>query len=177
MRFQFSKWLSRLFLLSVVLIQGSVILAQSQIYRVQATENQGCEPLTTQLSIEGVASDITWKISNGKELVGSKVTAAFNEAGVYSLTASFEENGHIVVVERFRIIEVYQNPQPYFEMVDDPNLGMTLYSIPNIGSRYQWYLSNGDRLDQTSYQVPIKNFKPGGYSLVLEETNSLGCSM
>ncbi len=146
--------------------------AQNSKAHIEAYNEHGCQPLTTEFSLEGADENVVWTI-NGRTLKGNYQRIEFKEAGVYNVSATYVKNGQKVTVTEERLVEVYPNPHPNFEVNASENL---LEATPTIGSNYAWYMADGTKIDNESYQLQLSNLSPGEYVIMMEETNSLGCS-
>lgn len=147
--------------------------AQKSNVIIQFSNEQGCVPLITEFSLDGVGEDVVWTIGDGMEYSGNYQRIEFDTPGVYSVSATYKINGKMETITEERLVEVYPKPRPYFDIKTGDNL---LETIPTIGSLYAWFLSDGTEISDESYQLNLSDLNPGEYVIILEETNSLGCT-
>lgn len=148
---------------------------QAQDYNVEIdfSNESGCIPLTTEFSLIGADENVVWTISNGQSYSGNYQRIQFEEPGVYSVSATFLLNGKEETITEERLIEAYPKPHPQFDFKTGEN---SLETIPTIGSLYAWYLEDGTLISDETYQLHLTDMNPGEYVIILEETNSLGCT-
>jgi hypothetical protein len=160
-------------MVGLLVFDAFIAFAQHSNALIQFSNEQGCLPLTAEFSLDGVGEDVVWTMSDGSKYSGNYQQIVFDLPGVYSVSATYFINGKEETITEERLVEVYPKPTPYFDLKTGENM---LETIPTIGSLYTWFLEDGTEISNESYWLNLSALNPGEYVILLEETNSLGCT-
>ncbi|MGB3154408.1 MAG: PKD domain-containing protein [Chitinophagaceae bacterium] len=168
----------------VMVLSGTVVLAQTPVANFTASPISGCSPLIINLQdlSSGNPTSWAWDFGNGNTSTLQNPTAAYFTPGSYTVSLTVTNLNGSNTLTRSQYITVYENPVVNFTSNTTSGcfplpVQFSDLSTPGTGNTnvsWQWDFGNGVT---STLQNPLITYAVAGtYSVSLRVTNDKGCT-
>ena len=142
----------------------------------QMSRTQVCigQPISFTRDITGPVLSSSWKFGDGISSSDINPQHSYQAAGKFTVTLTAQLPGKTCASVVTKEVEVVAASVPSFTVTRGCNNEVTFTNTSSNSVSWQWNFGNGSQSAQKDPTMII--YPPGGYTLKLTTTNSLGCS-
>ena len=168
----------------VMVLSGTVVLAQTPVANFTASPISGCSPLIINLQdlSSGNPTSWAWDFGNGNTSTLQNPTAAYFTPGSYTVSLTVTNLNGSNTLTRSQYITVYENPVVNFTSNTTSGcfplpVQFSDLSTPGTGNtNVSWLWDFGNGVTSTLQNPLITYAVAGTYSVSLRVTNDKGCT-